>query len=377
MRSEILICGLGVASVLALTGCGRSDGTKEFAAGEKAMQECKWEVAAREFAAATDCLVDPSEAYLNLATAYVELGKMNEANDAVSSAMAITPSNTARLMSGRVSFHLSDYRKAREMWNAVIASADAGNAEKAEAWNALGVLEMTVNDKPQMRDLARVCFLRATRLDFKNAQAWYHLGKLYRERYQFDEAALDMYKIYARLAPATDSHLKRVKEGVIPDLTTAVSSANSELASAKRAPGKCAVLITDGDKLSAKQQFKGAAEKYQKAAEADPTSVAAFARLGKILEKTEKTAEGRDRAVKAYKTAAKLSSNTAYFVSAARLALKLGHFAEAGSVAGRGLARNPTSAALVDVIVEAYAKQGEKSLSAEYRAYRAMLDSAK
>ena len=369
---------LSALSTLALTsilliGCAKDYGAKDYAAGQQAMSLRDYKTAVAKFEKAAKKAQTNVDAYVQLATASVQLGDFTKADAAAKAALALDPASVpALLLDGQIAYQLKDLDRAGRDYETVANDASSEAAVRANAYNCLGVLAMTRNDA----DAARLAFYRGLRLNRRDAQVWYNLGRLYRDNYHFDGEALEQFEFFVRLADPSDERVENVSKAIIPDLRASIAKDVADLAgsAAKRDPGKSAKALAAANAALKKVHTKVAIQNYTAALAADPLSFPAAFGLARTLEASEKTVAGLTRALNTYKTAARLQpASMASYIGAARLSLRLRHAAEASAILDRALAHDPANTTVLDMLATAYAQQGRNDVAEAYRAYRAAL----
>ena len=366
---------IGSVAVLALiaSGCGRDDGAKDFAAGCAAVEEQDWAAATVALARATKACPTNTAAWYYLALSNLRLANMPAADYAVKQAAALDPTSPEILVcDARVAYCLKDVERATHNWTLVAGDPSVPAQVRSQAYSDLGALAIAQNDP----ETARLHLFRGLRLNNRDPQVWYHLGKLYRDALHFDREALECFEFYAHLAPDSDEYSRRVKDVVIPELKASVASEMAEIAGSvsARDSGKAASAIVEGNRLAAQNKLTLASKKFEEALKADPLSGPAALALAQTLEKLATTTQGSQKALTAWKAAARLSPNSkSAYVGAARLALKVGHWSEATALLSRALAKDPMDPQTLDMIVTAYRKCGHGPTADAYQAYRRSL----
>lgn len=371
-QSSALKC---VSAVFAATilGCGPSDGVKEFSEGKEAYDLRDLKKAERLFTESLALAPQDVDRLLYLARTELELGELDKAKELIGQAAGNSEGDVdVALLESQIAWHTKDYKTAANGF------ADIANDEKLDAvvrsqgWAGLGVVEMTCDN----RHLARVAFLRAIRLDRKNAAAWYHLGLLYRDGFRYLEAALEQFEIFVRLEAEASPRVQKVQRTIIAGLKEEIARTATERPGVdKRNSASCAASISAAEAAVKKGNFKGAREAYQKALAADPLSYPAALGLAKAWEKTDATKDGQTKAFENYKTACALRpSAVKTFLTAGALAAKLGLNLQAVEIYSRAVAANPTSLDAIDGLIRALRKTGGKEkVAAAYQAYRLSL----
>ena len=364
---------VSAAFVATILGCGPGDGVREFSEGKEAYELRDLKKAERLFTESLAAAPQDVDRLLYLARTELELGELEKAKDLIGQAAGNSEGDAdVALLESQIAWHDKDYKTAASGF------ADIANDEKQEAsvrsqgWAGLGVVEMTCDN----RHLARIAFLRAIRLDRKNAAAWYHLGLLYRDGFGYLEPALEQFEIFTRLEEKSSPRVQKVQRTVIPALKESISRAAAERPGvAKRNSASCAASISVAEAAVKKGNFKTAREAYQKALAADPLSYPAAFGLAKAWEKTDATKDGQTKAFESYRTACALRpSAVSTFLAAGSLAAKLGLNLQAVEIYSRAVAANPNSSDAIDGLIRALRKVGGKEkIAAAYQAYRLSL----
>ena len=273
------------------------------------------------------------------------------------------------LLESQIAWHLKDYKTAANGFADIANDGKLDAAVRAQGWAGLGVVEMTCDN----HHLARIAFLRALRLDRRNAAAWYHLGLLYRDGFGYLEAALEQFEIFVRLEEEASPRVQKVQRTIIPALKEQISRAATERpGAAKRNSSVAATSIATAESALKKGNAKAAREAYQQALAADPLSYPAALGLAKAWEKTDATKSGQQKAFEAYKAACALSpSAVSTFLATGSLAVKLGYSSQAVEIYSRAIAANPVSLDAIDGLIRVLRKGGKADKVANaYQKYR-------
>ena len=372
-QSSALKCASAVFAAAILLGCGPRDGAKEFAEGKAAYEFRDLKKAEALFARSVVLAPQDADRILYLARTELELGKLAEAQLQVAKAVAIAGDDAdVRLLKAQIDWHAKSYEDAAKGFSEIAEDIRLEASVRAQGWAGLGVVEMTCDN----HHLARVAFLRAIRLDRKNAAAWYHLGLLYRDGFGYLEPALEQFEIFVRLEEEASPRVQKVQRTVIPALRESISRAAAERPGvAKRNSASCAASISTAEAAVKKGNFKAAREAYQKALAADPLSYPAALGLAKAWERTDATKDGQTKAFENYRTACALRpSAVTTFLTAGSLAAKLGLNLQTVEIYSRAVAANPNSLDAIDGLIRALRKIGGKErVAAAYQAYRLSL----
>lgn len=346
------------------------DGSADVARGRASLAQQDFRGAAASFAAAARVCETNFEARLELALVDLRLGEVSGADSAARDAVALCPESAeARLAAGQAAYLKKDYARAIELFAAVAAEKSLSDALRSDAFIGRGVVEFAQN----ACDAARISFLRAMRLNRRNAAAWYHLGLLSRDTYRFDEAALEQFEVAARFSDPREERAKKISREIIPALRSAiVAAAAAKPGVAKRDPGAAAKLIAEGDRLQQKKMIRAAIKKFEAAFGADPLSDAAALRYAQLLALNDKTSAGVDKALAAYRAAIdQRPEKQANYLAAARLAYENKRWATAAAIMDRAVAHDPENRQALDLLIAALQKAGKSKQAEAWKSYRA------
>ena len=371
-HSSALKCA-SAALLAAILGCGPNDGAKEFDQGRAAYEVRDLKKAEKLLEKSLACAPNDVDRLLLLARTELDLGELAKAKSLVERAAANSQGDAdVAMLESQVAWHAKDYKTAASGFSDIANNAALDASVRAQGWAGLGVVEMTCDN----HHLARIAFLRAIRLDRRNAAAWYHLGLLYRDGFGYLESALEQFEIFSRLEEEASPRVQKVQRTVIPALKESISRAATERPGASsRNSASCAAAIAKAEDAMKKGRFKDAREAYAQALKSDPLSYPAALGLAKAWEKTDATKAGQEKAFGAYKTACMLRpSAVSTFLAAGSLAAKLGLSLQAIEIYSRAVAANPTSLDAIDGLIRALRKSGGKAKVADaYQSYRESL----
>ena len=373
-RSSALKAFAACALAAALAGCGSKDGSRELAAGRAAYEAGdlkKAESLLLKSAAKNATNVDTQ---VSLALVNLRQGDLADAERYIVNAESMAGGDVdVRLLGAQIAWHNKDNEKASRLYRSVAQDAELDASTRARGWTGLGIVQMSGD----AYDLARVSFLTAIRLDRRNAPARYHLGHLYRYApFGYPEAALEQFEIFVRLNAESDARVQKTQSAIIPALKEAIAQATTDIPGAsKRNSAASAGALSRAEKLWKKGQHKNAVAAYQEALTADPLAYPAALGLARALVKTETSAEGLGRALKAYRRACALRAGAvSTFIEAGALAARLGQVATAREIYSRAIAANPASVEALDGIVRAFRRiGGDQKAGAAYYGYLKMI----
>ena len=368
--SRLFALNCALLILVGLSGCGSSDGSRELEKG-LAAYEVRDLIKAEKFISEslTRAPQDVGR-ILYLARIKLDLGKMPEVHKLIAQAQSLSGADAdVRLFAAQLAWHDKDYARARTEFSKLAEDARVSAPIRAQALAGLGVVEMS-DDRPHH---ARVAFLQATRLDARNASAWYHLGLLYRDAFQYLEIALQQFDVFIHLEKMADVRVQKTQTNLIPALKEAIgNNMRDRPGVSKRNSSACATALAKAETAVKKGSFKNARLAYQEALTADPLSYPAAKGLAECWEKTDTTKAGQEKALENYRVACLLRpSAVKTFLTAGALATKLGLQVQAVEFYSRAVAANPTSFDAIDGLIRALRKTGGRAAEAQaYQKYR-------
>ena len=361
--------GAGAALAAIILGCGPKDGVREFEQGVEAFD--KGDLARAEKLLTRSMGLAPGnvDRLVLLARVKLALGELMAAGELIGRAAELRPSDSDVILLGaQIAWHAKDYRKAATDFTALANDGRLEAKVRAEGFAGLGVVEMTCNNV----HLARIAFLRALRLDRRNASAWYHLGLLYRDGFGYLEAALEHLEIFVRLEPEANLRVQKVQRTVIPALKEQMAQiAASRPGVSRRNSAASATAIAKAEAAWKKGAYIAARQAYQAAFAADPLSYPAALGLARAQAKTDATKAGQTKAFESYKAACIIRpSAISTFLTTGALAAKLGLSSQAAEIYSRALAASPTSFDAIDGLIRALRKVNKTKVAQAYQGYR-------
>ena len=361
------------ALALAVAGCGPKDGVKEYEAGRAAYEARSSEKAERLFAKSLQYAPENVDALVMLASVQRDLGKMSEAAETIAKAEALSPGSAdVVLLDAEIAFHLADYARSAKLFRDVAEDAEATPEARSLGWTGLGIVEMT----SEHRDLARIAFLRAIRLDRRNPSARYHLGLLYRgDSFGYLDAALEQFEIFVRLGEKADPRAQHAQRTIIPGIKEDIARrAASRRGVEKRDAAASAAALARAAAAMKKGNYKTARSEYEAAYKADVLSYPAALGLARAWEKTDATNAGRQRTLDWYKEACSLKPGAiSTFLAAGELAAKMGQHATAAELYSRAVAANPSDISAIDGLIRALRRTGSGKVADAYQSYRELV----
>lgn len=382
-RSFALKGACAAAMSALLVACGDNNGEKELAAGLEALSAHELKKAERLF---TECLEQDSgkvDAYVGLARVQLELGELPAAREAVDAAAKLEPNAVDVIELGaQVAFHQKDYAVAQQGFRALAGNASLDGTVRAKGWTGLGIVEMAQNNF----DLARVDFLQALLVDRRNAPARYHLALIYRDSFDYAEAALEQFEFYVRLGQQASPRVQEVQRVHIPALKESIARSLRELPSAaNRNSTASAAALQRAQAAEKRGRNDMALQEYRLALKSDPLSYPAALGMAKCLMKTTPSrkrggiSDPQGEALKAYRIACKLRpSAISTYLTTGELAAKRGQHATAVMLYSRTLAADPTNLSALDGLIRALQRVGSpKEVTKAYQSYRDTLATRK
>ena len=357
------------ALVCVVAGCAPSDGARELDLGRKAYEAHDLKKAEKLFEECARLAPGNADALLYLARIKLEADDVAAARAWIDKAAAEAGDDVdTKLVSAEVAWREKDYKRAAEAFASVANDASLAPELRAQGWNGVGVVESANN----RHHLARIAFLRAIRLNRREAAAWYHLGLVYRDAFGYYEASLEQFEIFVRLEASASPRVQKVMRTVIPALKEQIArEAANRPGASKRDSAACATMIAKAE-AAMKGSPRNARDAYQAALAADPLSYPAALGLAKAWANTDSTKAGQTKAFENYKLACTLRPGAiSTFLAAGTLAARLGYHAQAAEIFTRAVAASPTSISAIDGLIRAFQRSGGHAADARaYQLYR-------
>ena len=369
---------LSLATALAvLAGCNPKDGVREFADGMTAYEARSLEKAEKLFAKSLVYAPENVDALVMLARVKCDLGEMSDAGDTIAKAAALAPdAPDVALLDAEIALYAGDYARATSRFSGVANDEKLEAPARALGWTGLGIVEMTRDN----RDLARIAFLTAIRLDRRNAPARYHLGLLYRgDKYSYLDAALEQFEIFVRLGETADPRAVHAQRTIIPGIKTDIARRAAERPGAQRRDANAsAAALSRADAAWKKKNYKVAKSEYEAACKADVLSFPAALGLAKVCAATAATAADRQRALDCYKAACSLRpGSVSTFLAAGELATAVKQYATAVELYSRAVAADPSNTSAIDGLIRSLRKTGDGKTADAYQRYRDTISAKK
>ena len=362
-----VVCAVGLGCLL---GCGSDDGSGDFAAGQAAYGVRDLKKAEKCIEKSVAALPTDVDRLLLLARVKLDLGDLVAAKDFADKAAGFAGEDSDVILFGaQVAWHMKDYEAAAKGFRSIAANAKLPAAVRSQGFSDLGIVEMS-NNNPHF---ARIDFLKAIRLDYHNASACYHLGLLFRDVFDYREAALEQFEKFVRLEASASPRVQKVQRTIIPALKESIAKALTDRPGvSKRDSAACAAKITKAEAALKKGQAKTARQLYQDALVTDPLSFPAAIGLAKTWPKADATRNGQVKSLEAYRIACSLRPGSiSTFLTTGALAFQLGFHAQAVEIYSRAVAAAPNSLEALDGLIRSLRKIGNKAKIAQaYQDYR-------
>ncbi len=319
-----------------------------------------------------------TDEWMAQAQQHLALGELVAATNAMAHAEQLSPTDVDVIeLAGQLAYHLRDYAKAREAYTALTAVENAP-AIRSRGFAGLAVIDlasMVGSSADVSRARARVNLLKALKLDGSNASARYHLGRLYRDNYKYNEAALDQFALYSRLEKQDAERLTRVQRGIMTELKNEIARATATRPGVeKRDSAKCAAVLKRAEEAVKKGHFKTAKLRYNDAYEADVLSYPAVLGLAQAWAKVDSSIPGQKEALTYYKIAAELRPSAKdTLMTTGDLAMKVKNYMTAIGAYSRALAVRPNDAKVVAALVKAYRAANRSEEGGVYADYQNFL----
>ncbi len=295
------------------------------------------------------------------------------ATSAAAQALELQPGSAeAHLLAGQAACLRTDYKKAGEYFNAVIEEKSLPAALRAKAYVGRGIVEFEQRDA----DLARITLLHALLLDESNEAAYYYLGRIYRDIYQFNEASKEQFEKYVKYAGQQPA-AQKVKDRYLPELGAAIKRATAaRLGSATRNSELSAKLLAEAQALEKRNSLRDAKKKYKAARDADPLSAPAALGFARVQKRLDSSSGGVGEALTAYRAAIdSLPTDGKEWYKAIMEAGRLAYatkerWATVVKIMDRAVAHYPKEVDSLDLLIGAHRKAGSTKLFNAWIEYR-------
>ncbi len=373
---------IALIALTLIAGCGDKDGSAAYTDGAEAYARRDFIRAIRAFNESVTRSPDNTDAWLMLARAQLDVGDIPASRKAVMEATKLAGDDVDVVeLAGQIAYHAKDYSAARAAYTTLTAPSHSP-AVRSRGFCGLAVIDMSglVGSAANATlARARVNLMEALRLNGSNAAARYHLGRIYRDSYDYKEAALDQFELFVRLEQEDAERVQKVQRKIIPGLKEEIARAAATIPGADRRDSTAsAAALKRAEVAWRKGQYKTARLRYNDAYVADALSYPAALGLAKSWEKTDSTRAGLKEALKWYRLAARLRpSSRDTLLSVGELAMKTSVAATAVEAYSRALAARPGDISVLDGLIRALQKAGDAKAAAVYQKYRDSLPKRK
>lgn len=372
LRSFVPKFAFAVVAALGLIGCDPGDGSAERADGLKALELRQYKKAESLLVRACELDRGNVDTLLALARTRLALGDLDGAKSVVQEALQLRADSDVKLTLAEVLYHQRDFAAAAKQFADVAGNVGEPNVMRARAFTGLGIVEMSAN----RNDAARVAFLCALRLDRKqNPSAFYHLGMLYRDGFDFPEAAIEQLELFARMTNAPADKVRKTLDVYLPQIRNTIAERAQQTAKASRRDSSASAAFCEKAEAAKKKgQFKTAQLRYRDALNADPLSAPAALGLAACLAR-DTTPSGKEKAFAAYRLACLLSPKScSTLLEGGRRALEQNQPLTAVKLYSRAMAVNPTKTDAIDGLIRAYGRVSGAEAKAAARIYQQYRD---
>ncbi len=327
--------------VATLCGCGARSPEGELKKGMAEFNRKNYSESIASLNRASEQIKDSDLLYYTLGVAYLHLGDMDKALDALNRAVDITPAHCEALIClGQIAYHKTEFDYSRKCYETALKLAPEPKV-KAVLYTSLALTESGLKNN----GLARLYLIRALSSDGTYAPAMYNLGSLYRDKYGFNEEALGYFREYLRNADKSDPHYEKARNNVTR-LEKVVERASAAPAAGRNAVA-AAKALEEAVVFQAEKKYREAIRSYDAALKADPRVFSAAYGRAMAFQRMNNATE----ALGAFKQALALNpDHQDSYARAAEIALGLKRFTEAAALLDRAIARNPRYVSWYDLM---------------------------
>lgn len=358
IRFNLLL--IAVLSLSLLSGCGSSS-------PEGALKKGLAEFNRKEYSKAVSCLnqaaaeIDNSaELYYTMGLAYLHLGDMDKALDALNKTMDLAPAHYEALVCcGQIAYYKNELESARKYYQLALKMAKDPH-KKAVLFTSMALTESGLKNN----GLARLYLIRALHCDRSYAPAFYNLGSLYRDKFGFKKESLKCFEKFLGLADRDEQHYAKAQKN-IKRLQENIKRTTSN-ANVKRDPTATLKYLEEGAMFQAKKKYREAIRSYDAALKADPMVFSAA--YGRAMA-YQKLNSDRD-AFAAFKKALEINpEHQDSYARAAEIALSLKRYSEGAAILDRAIAHYPDYSSWYDLMARDLHGQTKYSEAKRYGEY--------
>ncbi len=301
-----------------------------------------------------------SDLYYTLGLAYLHLGDMDKALDALNKTVDLTPVHCEALIClGQIAYHKTEFEYSRKCYETALKLSPDIHT-KAILYTSLALTESGLKNN----GLARLYLIRALSCDNSYAPAMYNLGSVYRDKFGFKEEALNYFRAYLQTADKSEAHFEKAQNNI-----TRLQN-NIKRKAVERKTGSNAVKASQALEAAINfqvtRQYQKALNSYETALNADPAAFSAA--YGKAM--MHQKLNNRLEALGAFKKALAINpDHQDSYVRAIGIALALRKYDEALVLLDRAIARNPQYVSWYDLMARVLYGQEKYHEALKYGEY--------
>lgn len=376
LSRKLLAVTLGLA--LAGCGCSGSDPVDPVAAAEmasKAFSAGDYPSAVGHCRRSLELSPGQLDVAILMARAAVAAGDVDAARDAVAIAKEISPDDVAVIqITAEYERAIGEYDAAIKTYSRLVTEpvfADRPDL-KALGWSGRGLVGLdrclAGKDAGSTRDKAHADLLMAIILDPNGAKsAYYHLGVLYADVFNYKQAAIDQLRVYvARMRDDGDAHVVKAKARIEALEAQLKAEQAKPGANGRIRPSDCAAALEKAQAAEAKGQGKIALAHYEDAARFDPTKYEAVDGAARMNHRYGNLTRAYDY----YRAALVQRASPAALIAIGGIALDLKKNMQAVEFYGRAVASSPRNKQALDGLIRALGSCSKTDAVRTYRFYR-------
>jgi len=339
------------------SGCSPDSPENEMKSGISAFGKKDYSEAIERLTSAAVEIKDSTALFYTLGLSHLYQGDMEKALDALEKTVNLNPSHYEALTClGQIAYYKNDLEDARKGFGMALKLVDDPR-KKAVLYTSMALVESGLRND----GLARLYLIQAMQSDRSYAPALYNLGSLYRDKFKFNQEALDCFVQYAQLANQDDTHFDKAKKHIErlrnnvertikkPVLTRDAVAASEHL-------GKGVVF-------QAQKKYSDAIKEYDAALKADPLAFSAAYGKAMAYQKMKKSLE----ALAAFKEAIAINpDHQDSYIRAVTISMELKRYSNAARLLDKAIARNPRYSSYYDLMTRILYEQTRFPEAREY-----------
>jgi len=345
---------------LFFSGCGSSSPESELKKGLAEFERGRYSDTINHLNRAAEGITDSADLYYTLGLAYLHLGDMDKALEALNKTVDITPAHCEALVClGQIAFHKSEFDYSRKYYETALKLAPEPRT-KAVLYTSLALTESGLKND----GLARLYLIRSLSCDSGYVPAMYNLATLYRDKFGFKEAALDYFQAYVQRAQHDEPHYEKAQNNIsrlesnLERSETGSSTARDAVAAAK--------ALESAVNFQVQKKYRDAIRAFDAALAADPGAFnAAYGRAMAYMRLNDSR-----EAFKAFKQALEINpGHQDCYVNAITIALNLRFYDDAVVMLDRAISRNPQFVSWYDLMARVLYGQAKYKDALQYGEY--------